>query len=49
ICEFTKNYYIYTLYLNPSAYFMSTFVEGKKDYKCLRAFYEQYIVVTGYY
>ncbi|KAH7330042.1 hypothetical protein BKA65DRAFT_508311 [Rhexocercosporidium sp. MPI-PUGE-AT-0058] len=48
MCEFTKNYYIYTSCLDPGAHFIGTSVDGMKDHKCSRGPHERYIVVPGH-
>lgn len=48
MCEYTKNYYIYTSCVDPGAHFFGTSVDGKREYKCERGPHERYIVVPGH-
>jgi len=48
MCEYTKNYYIYTSCQDPGAHFFSTSVDGKRDYRCKGGPHERYIVVADY-
>ncbi|PBP28357.1 hypothetical protein BUE80_DR000741 [Diplocarpon rosae] len=48
MCEYTKNYYIYTSCVDPGAHFFSTSMDGKKERRCSRGPHERYIVVPGH-
>ncbi|KAG4413675.1 hypothetical protein IFR04_013179 [Cadophora malorum] len=48
MCEYTKNYYIYTSCVDPGAHFFGTSVDGKKEHRCSRGPHERYIVVPGH-
>jgi len=48
MCEYTKNYYVYTSCLDPGAHFFSTSVDGNRDRRCARGPHERYIVVPGH-
>ncbi|EKD11875.1 hypothetical protein MBM_09954 [Drepanopeziza brunnea f. sp. 'multigermtubi' MB_m1] len=47
MCEYTKNYYIYTSCVDPGAHFFSCTTDGKKDRSCTRGPHERYILVEG--
>ncbi|KAH6675580.1 hypothetical protein BGZ60DRAFT_371866 [Tricladium varicosporioides] len=48
MCEYTKNYYIYTSCQDPGAHFFGTSVDGKREHRCPRGPHERYIVVPGH-
>jgi hypothetical protein len=48
MCEYTKNYYIYTSCVDPGAHFFGTSVDGKREHRCPRGPHERYIVVPGH-
>ncbi|KAI1136993.1 hypothetical protein F5Y05DRAFT_93880 [Hypoxylon sp. FL0543] len=47
MCDFTKNYYIYTSCLDPGAHFFRTSMDGSKKHACPRGPHERYIVQPG--
>ncbi|KAH8815026.1 hypothetical protein F5884DRAFT_666097 [Xylogone sp. PMI_703] len=47
MCEYTKNYYIYTTCLDPGAHYFSTSFDGDKSHSCDKSPHERYIVVPG--
>lgn len=47
MCDFTKNYYIYTSCADPGAHFFQTSVDGNRRHRCHRSPHERYIVMPG--
>lgn len=48
MCEYTKNYYIYTSCQDPGAHFFRTSVDGEKSQACPRGPHERYIMMPGH-
>ncbi|KAF3803049.1 hypothetical protein GCG54_00009745 [Colletotrichum gloeosporioides] len=48
MCDFTKNYYIYTSCIDPGAHFFRTSVDGNRNRTCGKGPHERYIVVPGH-
>ncbi|APA06945.1 hypothetical protein sscle_02g017150 [Sclerotinia sclerotiorum 1980 UF-70] len=48
MCEYTRNYYIYTSCVDPGAHYFSTSIDGSKDRQCAKGPHERYIVVPGH-
>ncbi|KAG7058805.1 hypothetical protein JMJ77_0006176 [Colletotrichum scovillei] len=48
MCDFTKNYYIYTSCIDPGAHFFRTSVDGNRSRACGSGPHERYIVVPGH-
>lgn len=47
MCDFTKNYYIYSSCLDPGAHFFRTSVDGNRKLACPKGPHERYIVQPG--
>ncbi|KAI1181552.1 hypothetical protein F5B17DRAFT_271052 [Nemania serpens] len=47
MCNFTKNYYIYTSCQDPGAHFFRTSIDGSRQTACPRGPHERYIVEPG--
>ncbi|KAI0858410.1 hypothetical protein F4860DRAFT_318620 [Xylaria cubensis] len=47
MCEYTKNYYIYTTCHDPGAHFFRTSIDGSRKTACPRGPHERYIVQPG--
>ncbi|KAI0450125.1 hypothetical protein F5B21DRAFT_445872 [Xylaria acuta] len=47
MCEYTKNYYIYTTCLDPGTHFFRTSIDGSRKTACPRGPHERYIVQPG--
>ncbi|KAI0404491.1 hypothetical protein F4802DRAFT_231055 [Xylaria palmicola] len=47
MCDFTKNYYIYTSCLDPGTHFFRTSMDGSRKTACPRGPHERYIVQPG--
>ncbi len=47
MCNFTKNYYIYTSCLDPGAHYFGTSVDGSRKHACPKGPHERYIVLPG--
>ncbi|KAK4103044.1 hypothetical protein N658DRAFT_422324 [Parathielavia hyrcaniae] len=47
MCDFTKNYYIYTTCLDPGAHFFRTSIDGSPKRSCPRSPHERYIMLQG--
>ncbi|KAK4211079.1 hypothetical protein QBC37DRAFT_442346 [Rhypophila decipiens] len=47
MCDFTKNYYIYTACVDPGVHFFGTSVDGSHKRSCSKGPHERYIVVEG--
>ncbi|KAK1765367.1 hypothetical protein QBC33DRAFT_177456 [Phialemonium atrogriseum] len=47
MCDFTKNYYIYTSCVDPGAHFFRTSVDGSRKHKCSKGPHERYIMLPG--
>ncbi len=47
MCDFIKNYYIYTSCIDPGAHFFGTEVEGNRKRSCSRGPHERYIMSPG--
>lgn len=45
MCDFTKNYYIYTSCTNPAAHFCKTSTDGNRKSCCSKGPHERYIVL----
>lgn len=45
MCDFTKNYYIYTSCTDPGAHFCSTSTDGSRQQSCPMGPHERYIVI----
>ena len=45
MCDFTKNFYIYTSCVDPGAHFFRTSVDGSRKYKCSKGPHERYIML----
>ena len=48
MCDFTKNYYIYTSCVDPGAHFFGTSVDGNLEDSCPNGPHERYIVLPGH-
>ncbi|EHA49175.1 hypothetical protein MCOR27_002824 [Pyricularia oryzae] len=48
MCDFTKNYYIYTSCLDPGAHFFRTSVDGSHKHACPKGPHERYIMLPGH-
>lgn len=48
MCEYTRNYYIYTSCIDPGAHYFSTSIDGSKERQCAKGPHERYIVVPGH-
>ncbi|KAI0109596.1 hypothetical protein GGR51DRAFT_100584 [Nemania sp. FL0031] len=47
MCDFTKNYYIYTTCHDPGTHFFRTSTDGSRKTACPRGPHERYIVEPG--
>jgi hypothetical protein len=47
MCDFTKNYYIWTTCVDPGMHFFRTSLDGSKKNSCPNGPHERYIVVPG--
>lgn len=47
MCDFTKNYYIYTSCVDPGAHFFRTSVDGSSKRSCPKGPHERYIMLPG--
>ncbi|KAK0660855.1 hypothetical protein QBC41DRAFT_236306 [Cercophora samala] len=47
MCDFTKNYYIYTGCMDPGVHFFRTSVDGSRQRSCPRGPHERYIMQPG--
>lgn len=47
MCDFTKNYYIYSSCMDPGAHFFRTSVDGNRKLACPKGPHERYIVQPG--
>lgn len=47
MCDFTKNYYIYTSCIDPGTHFFRTSVDGSRKHSCPKGPHERYIVLPG--
>jgi hypothetical protein len=47
MCDFTKNYYIYTSCVDPGAHFFRTSVDGSRKRSCPNGPHERYIMLPG--
>ncbi len=47
MCDFTKNYYIYTSCVDPGAHYFGTSVDGNRHQSCSKGPHERYIVLPG--
>lgn len=45
MCDFTKNYYIYTSCTDPGAHFCSTSTDGSRKRSCPMGPHERFIVI----
>lgn len=45
MCDFTKNYYIYTSCADPGAHFFRTSTDGDRKRSCGRGPHERYIML----
>ncbi|KAL2113358.1 hypothetical protein VUR80DRAFT_4195 [Thermomyces stellatus] len=48
MCDFTKNFYIYTSCIDPGAHFFGTSVDGNHKNSCPDGPHERYIVIPGH-
>jgi len=48
MCNFTKNYYIYTACSDPGVHFFRTSVDGSRKRSCPRGPHERYIMSPGF-
>lgn len=46
MCEYAKNYYVYTCCLDPGAHFFGCTTDGHKERSCTRGPHERYIVIV---
>lgn len=47
MCEYTRNYYVYSNCTDPAMHFTRTSTEGNAKKKCAKAPHERFIVVSG--
>lgn len=47
MCNYFKNYYIYSTCQNPAAHFLRTSLDGSKDSRCSDSPHDRFIVVVG--
>jgi len=47
MCDFTKNYYIYTSCVDPGVHFFRTSVDGSRKRSCPKGPHERYIMLPG--
>lgn len=47
MCNYFKNYYVYSTCLNPIAHLIRTSMDGSKDQSCSEGPHERFIVVVG--
>ncbi|AEO65490.1 uncharacterized protein THITE_119654 [Thermothielavioides terrestris NRRL 8126] len=47
MCDFTKNYYVYTTCVDPGAHFFRTSVDGSRKSACPKSPHERYIMLPG--
>lgn len=47
MCDFTKNYYIYTSCVDPGAHFFRTSVDGSRKRSCPKSPHERFIMLPG--
>lgn len=47
MCNYFKNYYIYSTCQNPAAHFLRTSLDGNKDTRCAESPHDRFIVVVG--
>ncbi|KAL2153867.1 hypothetical protein VTH82DRAFT_2543 [Thermothelomyces myriococcoides] len=47
MCDFTKNYYIYTSCADPGAHFFRTSLDGNRAHSCPKGPHERYIMLPG--
>ncbi|RKU46456.1 hypothetical protein DL546_007388 [Coniochaeta pulveracea] len=47
MCDYTKNYYVYTSCLDPGAHFFRTSIDGSKKNACPKGPHERYIMIAG--
>lgn len=47
MCNYFKNYYIYSTCQNPAAHFLRTTLDGNKDARCSDSPHDRFIVVVG--
>lgn len=47
MCNFTKNYYIYTSCIDPGVHFLRTWLEGDSKRNCALGPHERYILIPG--
>ena len=47
MCDFTKNYYIYTSCADPGLHFFRTSVDGSRKRSCPKGPHERYIMLPG--
>ena len=47
MCDFIKNYYIYTSCVDPGAHYFGTSVDGNRSQACPKGPHERYIVQPG--
>ncbi|EWG37114.1 hypothetical protein FVEG_00867 [Fusarium verticillioides 7600] len=45
MCDFTKNYYIYTSCTDPGTHFCKTSIDGSREHACPKGPHERYIVL----
>lgn len=48
MCDFTKNYYIYTSCIDPGAHFFRTEFDGSRKRACSMGPHERYIMLPGH-
>jgi hypothetical protein len=47
MCDFTKNYYIYTGCMDPGAHFFRIEIDGSRKRPCSKGPHERYIMAPG--
>ena len=47
MCDYYKNYYIYSTCADPGIHFIRISIDGSRDFRCATGPHERYIVVAG--
>lgn len=47
MCDYFRNYYIYSTCQHPAAHFLRTSLDGSKDTRCSEGPHDRFIVVVG--
>lgn len=47
MCEWYRNFYVYTTCHDPGLHFYATSVDGSREYGCIYGPHERYIVTPG--